>query len=75
MINNESRIYFEYSISIPYEIAQYYKLTDNMQKYNEYLNIAYNEYKRVETLLSEEDMIFFNNTPLHNKINIEKRNI
>jgi len=75
MINNESRIYFEYSISIPYEIAKYYKLTDNMQKYDEYLNIAYNEYKRVETLLSEEDMIFFNNIPLHKNINIEKRNI
>ena len=75
MINNESRIYFEYSISIPYEIAQYYKLTDTMKKYDEYLNIAYNEYKRVEDLLSEKEQTFFNNIPLHKNINIEIENI
>ena len=75
MINNEPRIYFEYSISIPYELAIYYKSINNLSENQKYLNISFNEYNRIENLLGKEDRIFFKEKLIHNKINFEARNI
>ena len=75
MINNEPRIYFEYSISIPYELALYYKSINNYTKYNVYLTMAYDEFNRIADLLDKKDRKYFNEISTHIQIKNEMNNI
>ena len=75
MIKNEPRIYFEYTISLPYEMALYYKKINKTPQYHEYLTMAYNELNRVQNSLGKIDKKYFIEIEIHKNIQNEMKNI